>query len=189
MDKKELEEQLERNPVVVALGDLNKLTSAIKSPSEIIFILGGDIYNIEDVVNDIKRAGKSVFIHFDLIKGISHDEMGLRYIGEVVNPTGIISTKPSLIVKAKEYSLNTIQRVFVIDSKSLDGGIGSIQTTKPDAVEIMPGLMPEVIKKLNHKLNIPVITGGLIDKKDEVIKGLESGATSVSTSCEKIWFI
>ena len=44
------------------------------------------------------------------------------------------------------------------------------------AAEIMPGLMPKVIKKLSQKTHIPIITGGLIKEKEDVINAIKAGA-------------
>lgn len=36
----------------------------------------------------------------------------------------------------------------------------------PDAVEILPGLMPKIIKKLCSTVNVPINAGGLISDKE-----------------------
>lgn len=53
---------------------------------------------------------------------------------------GVITTKPSLIKVIKNEGLIAIQRLFMLDSRSLETGIKSILEDKPHAVEIMPGL-------------------------------------------------
>ncbi len=51
----------------------------------------------------------------------------------------------------------------------------------------MPGLMPKVIKKLSQKTHIPIITGGLIKEKEDVINAIKAGALSVSTTETSLW--
>ena len=51
----------------------------------------------------------------------------------------------------------------------------------------MPGLMPNVIKKLSQKTHIPIITGGLIKEKEDVINAIKAGALSVSTTETSLW--
>ena len=51
----------------------------------------------------------------------------------------------------------------------------------------MPGLMPKVIKKLSQKTYIPIITGGLIKEKEDVINAIKAGALSVSTTETSLW--
>lgn len=48
-------------------------------------------------------------------------------------------------------------------------------------IEIMPGTLDKVIKKLKNEINIPIIAGGLIETQEEIKASLESGASAVST--------
>ncbi|MCT4565102.1 MAG: glycerol-3-phosphate responsive antiterminator [Maledivibacter sp.] len=175
------------NPIIAAVSDIGKLDNAIQSPCEIIFLLTGSIFNLKDIVKKVKDSGKSIYIHIDLLDGFSRDVVSLKYINEYIKPDGIITTKSSLIKHAKEMGLLTIQRLFMLDSLSLDTGINSIRSTKPDAVEIMPGTMPKAIKYIHKETRIPIITGGLIIDKDDVIQSLKAGAIGISTSKEDIW--
>ena len=47
--------------------------------------------------------------------------------------------------------------------------------------------MPKVIKKLSQKTHIPIITGGLIKEKEDVINAIKAGALSVSTTETSLW--
>ena len=62
-----------------------------------------------------------------------------------------------------------------------------IKENKIIAAEIMPGLMPKIIKKLSQETHIPIITGGLIKEKEDVINAINAGALSVSTTEMKLW--
>ena len=59
--------------------------------------------------------------------------------------------------------------------------------SKPDIVEVMPGLAVKVLKKIHEKTNIPLIAGGLIENTEEVNEVLSSGAVSVSTGISGLW--
>ncbi|MGV8981374.1 glycerol-3-phosphate responsive antiterminator [Clostridium sp.] len=181
--------RIRENPVIAAVNDLEKLEKAIKSPCEIIFLLTGNIFNLQELVNNVKASGKSVFVHLDLIEGFSRNACALKYINEIIKPNGIITTKSSLIRSAKEMGLFSIQRLFMLDALSLESGISSIRTIRPDAVEILPGIMPRVTKTISTEVNIPIITGGLISDKEDVIASIKAGAIGISTSKEEIWYM
>ena len=53
----------------------------------------------------------------------------------------------------------------------------------------MPGLMPKIIKKISSQTNIPIITGGLIKEKEDIINAINAGALSVSTTEVELWDI
>ncbi|WP_129596658.1 glycerol-3-phosphate responsive antiterminator [Anaerophilus nitritogenes] len=175
------------NPIIAAVNSMEKLDLAIQSPCEIIFLLCGNIFNLKEIIHKVKENDMDIYVHIDLMEGFSKDSMALKYIHENLQPDGIITTKSSLVKKAKNMNIFTIQRLFMLDSLSLHTGISSIQSTRPDAVEIMPGIMPKVIKKVYEDTHIPVIGGGLISDKEDVIESLKAGAVGISTSKEEVW--
>lgn len=52
---------------------------------------------------------------------------------------------------------------------------------------MLPGIVPQFIKKINEETGIPVIAGGLIYEVDEVKMILEAGAKAITTSRENLW--
>lgn len=180
-------EKMDSSPVIAAVKNMEMLENAIKSPCEIIFMLSGDIFNLADAVKRAHENGKMIFIHIDLIEGFSRDAVALRYIHENISPDGIISTKAGLIKIAKEMGMLTVRRFFIIDSLSLDNVVNATIAEKSDAIEIMPGVMPKIISKLKKKIKTPMIAGGLISEKEDVIGALQAGANGVSTTAENVW--
>lgn len=57
----------------------------------------------------------------------------------------------------------------------------------PSAVEVMPGVASKVIKSLEKEVGLPIIAGGLINTKKEVMEALASGAMAISTTEKKLW--
>ena len=69
----------------------------------------------------------------------------------------------------------TVQRFFALDSKSIHAIHEMIAQSHPDFIEIMPGVVPKVIKKFSPGRAL-VIAGGLIEEKSEVTAALKEGA-------------
>lgn len=182
-----LYEALNSNPVIAAVKDESLLEVAVASPCGVLFLLAGNICTIEERVARIHACGKQVYIHMDLMEGFGRDRHSLRYIHERIAPDGIITTKSNLVKAAKELGMFAIQRMFLIDNLSFDSGIQSLRQIRPDAVEVMPGIIPQVTKKICAAVSIPVITGGLINEKSDIISSLNAGAVGVSTSKLELW--
>ena len=187
--KKVFSDKMKENPIIAGIKDLSKLDDALESDCQIIFLLCGTIFNLKEITKKIKDAGKLVFIHVDLVEGFSRDATALKYINEEIKPDGIISTKNSQLKVAKSLGLLTVQRIFIIDSLSIDTAIKASQMIEPDAIEIMPGIMPRITKQLSSSLDVPVIVGGLISHEEEITNAVSSGALGVSTSCKNLWGI
>jgi glycerol uptake operon antiterminator len=180
---------IQKNPIIAAVNNIEKMDFAVASPCKIIFLLTGNIINIKDTVEKCKKNNKYILVHLDLVDGLSKDEYALKYISEYIKPDGIITTRGNLIRIAKENGIFAIQRLFLLDSMSLDTGIKSIHSTKPEAIEILPGIMPKAIKRIHAETQIPLIAGGLIIDKEDAIASLNAGAIGISTSNKSVWYM
>ena len=180
---------LEDCPVIAAVKDETGLKECLYSESQIIFLLFGDICSVGRYVEIAKSAGKMVFVHMDLINGLGNKEVAVDFIRKHTGVDGIISTKPQLVKRAKKLGLFGILRIFVIDSMAFGNIEKQCASLVPDAVEILPGLMPKIIKKLCSTVNVPIIAGGLISDKEDVMNALNAGAVAISVTNQRVWFM
>ena len=178
---------IEQNPVIAAVKNKKGLEISVNSNIGIVFLLNTDILNLKKSVEKVKNKGKLVYLHIDLIKGLARDKEALEYVKKNIDPDGIISTKGYLIKEAKKLGMFAIQRFFIFDSMSLKKAKKRIESSKPDAIEILPGIIPKVIKIISKRNRLPVIASGLIDKKEEIYQGLSAGATGISTTDNIMW--
>ncbi len=180
---------LVENPIIAAIRNEEQLEKVLQTDIKIVFVLYGTILSIKSLCQRLHENDKTVFVHLDMIDGLKNDEAGIQYIKEMANPLGVLTTKQTSIKHAKHLSLHAILRLFIIDSKSLTTGIKNIEEFKPHAVEVMPGASSKIIKTVQKSIKAPIIAGGLIETKAEVVKILKSGAIAISTSYEDIWDI
>lgn len=187
MDQR-LYDVIEASPVIAAVKDQEGLAAGCQSEDiKVIFILFGDICNISTIVREIKQAGKLAMVHIDLITGLSGKEVAVDFIKQRTEADGVISTKPAMIKRARELGLYTVLRVFVLDSLALENIEKQMSMAKPDMLEILPGLMPKIIYKVSRMVKEPVIAGGLISDKEDVLAALSAGGISVSTTNQDVW--
>ena len=187
MNKELFLQKLREAPVIAAVKKAEQVDAALNADCNVIFLLCGNIFNLGEIVQKAKEKGKLIFLHVDLIDGFSRDAVALRYIAQTIAPDGIISTKNNLLKAAKELGLLTVQRLFIIDSLSIQTTVKASALINPDMVEILPGIMPRITKQLSQKLDVPIIVGGLISEPDDIKKALEAGAHGVSTSAPELW--
>lgn len=186
MDAKKIISCLEQNPVIAAITD-EKWEAAIASPAQVLFYLSANLLTVEERVRQVHEAGKLVLIHLDLAEGIGKDRSGIRFLAQC-GVDGIISTRAQLIRLAKEQNLPVVQRFFALDSKGMESISEMLPHTNPNLIEIMPGVIGKAIGRFSGG-HIPVIAGGLIETKGEVMEALSSGATAVSTGRQELWYL
>ena len=176
-------------PIVAAVKSENELSASLMCDSNVVFLLFGDICNIPQLVKEIKDSGKLAIVHIDLIEGLAAREVGVDFIKEHTEADGIISTKAGLIRYAKTLGLITIRRFFLLDSLALDTISKQSALADADAFEVLPGVMPKIISHIVSECDKPIIAGGLIRDKDDVVNAVSAGAIAVSSTNSKVWFL
>ena len=181
-------EAVEENPIIAAVKNMDDLKICCSLEDiRVVFILFGDVCSIDRIVKRVKDAGKVAMVHVDLISGLSPKEVSVEYLKEHTEADGIISTKPSLIKKAKELGMYTILRYFLLDSMAFENIRQQQHAVKPDYIEVLPGVMPKVIGKVCKMSKTPIIAGGLISDKESVMAALSAGAIAVSSTNHEVW--
>jgi len=189
MGNREFLAKIKDNPVIAAVKTPEGLDKCLKSDCNIVFMLFGSITEIPGMISSIKSKGKLAIVHMDLVDGLAPRESGVDYIKDFALADGLISTKVNLVKYAGSRGLLTVQRFFMLDSIALLGAQKQIPSSTADAIEILPGLMPKILGKLAVQTKKPIIAGGLISEKADVLVALEAGAAAISTTCEDIWFL
>jgi glycerol uptake operon antiterminator len=178
-----------QNPVIAAVKDEEGLERCLELEDiRIVFLLFGNILNIGELVARVKAKDKLALVHADLIDGLSNREIAVDFLKKSTGTDGILSTRPGFIRRAKALHMCTVLRVFMIDSMALEN-VGNSDAVRPDFIEIMPGISPNTIKKVCCAVGTPVLAGGLIACKEDVIRALEAGATAVSTTNREVWIV
>lgn len=187
MTNRELIEIFEQNPVIAAVRTPQMLETALSYNVQVVFFLCGGISNIESACARLCDAGRTVFLHIDLLEGLHADHSGIEFIKNNTGITGIISTKPTSIRLAQAQGLKTIQRSFLLDTAALKTSIQNTLTCRPDLVEVLPGISPEIVSIGKRNLGLPIIAGGFVKEKKDLYAALGAGAIAVSTSETSLW--
>lgn len=174
---------LSTNKKIIAVKDNEALEAALSSSSKVIFLLSSDISTVEETTRKIKAKNKICFVHLDMIKGLnSKDSSALDFLRDNTFADGIITTKSQVSKYAHKIGFLVIQRCFLIDSISLATTFKLVNDEYIDAIEVLPGVMPKIIKKISERSKVPIIAGGLISDIEDVNSALENGAVAVSTT-------
>ncbi|WP_276356658.1 glycerol-3-phosphate responsive antiterminator [Cohnella caldifontis] len=173
--------------IIPAIRQLKDLEAAFRTDHEYVVLMNVHVAMARSIVSQAEKNGKKILLHADLIDGLKSDEYGAEFLAQEVRPAGIISTRNNVLLTAKKKGLITIQRFFLLDSTALENSFVQIEKTKPDFVELLPGIMPVIIKQFAEAAAVPVIAGGLIRTEDDVRSALEAGAVAVTTSRRPLW--
>lgn len=154
---------------------------------EYIVVLDTHISHIKSIVDLAKANGKKVLLHADLIAGLKNDEQAAEYLCQVIKPAGVLSTRAGVITKTRQNGLIAIQRIFLIDTQALEKSYQLLERTKPDFIEVLPGVIPHIISEVYERTRIPIFAGGLIRSINDVDNAIQAGASAVTTSNTALW--
>ncbi|MFC7371522.1 glycerol-3-phosphate responsive antiterminator [Fictibacillus iocasae] len=171
-------------PAARKMKDFEKL---LKSDYEYIICLDAHISQLKFMLQMGHASKKKVLVHLDLINGLKADEYAVEFLAQDFKPAGIISTRSNCIIKAKKKNMIAIQRLFLLDSIALETSYKIVERAQPDFLEVLPGIMPEIIREVKNASGTPVIAGGLIRTKENVRMALDAGAEAVTTSNPELW--
>lgn len=178
---------LARKPIIAGLKGIGEVQQTVEAGIKVCFYLTGNIFELRELTQQCNSQGQMVFAHVDLISGIAKDAHGMEVLATEVGVHGILTTKGYLITAAKKVGLLGIQRLFVLDSEALRTGLRMINSSQPDAVEILPALiLPSVRGRFSGRLP-PIIAGGLVETPDELGQVLKPPVLAVSTSKVELW--
>ena len=176
-------------PILLAISQMKDFEKFLQSPLDTCILMDFHINLLPSMMQAAHTAGKTVYLHADLLRGVSADEFGCEYLCQRLRADGIISTKPKVLEAARRNRVATILRLFLIDTKSLDKGASLIKNLQPDHVELLPGLACDAIADLKQRLQPEASTqtqsflcGGLIKTHDQISRCLEAGACAVTLS-------
>jgi glycerol uptake operon antiterminator len=169
--------------------------------ASLMFLQGGELAELPQMLERLKRgptANIPVMLHIDLLAGLTSDEAGLRYLAELRHPAshnaanaagidGISTVRSHLVAAARRMGLASILLLFLQDGRSIERGLHIIEQSKPDMVELVPGVAALETSRQFESVNVPRIAGGLIRTVDLVHKLTSRGCAAVSTSDPKLW--
>lgn len=172
--------------IAAAIRTEKDFSTALKSRVDVIFLLHSNIITVHQSVKEIHSAGKKVFVHVDFAEGIGRDRAGLEFLARQ-GVDGVLTTRTNIVRMAREFDLITVQRFFLVDSHSLQTSVESIRLSKPDIIELMPGIVTKKIREFRQLADMPIIAGGIIETEEEVRTALKAGADIVSTGETSLW--
>ncbi|UHA74189.1 glycerol-3-phosphate responsive antiterminator [Paenibacillus sp. 481] len=171
-------------PILPAVRQMKDFEKLLTSPYEYLVVLDVHMSQLKAMFQMAQAHSKKLMLHVDLIQGLQSDSYAVEYLCQEFRPYGLLSTKASVITKAKQKGVVAIQRIFLIDNSSFEKSCALLEKTIPDFVEVLPSPMVNYMKQ---EISIPLLAGGFIRTTDDVERSLRDGAVAVTTSSKELW--
>jgi glycerol uptake operon antiterminator len=147
-----------------------------------------NLFDFATLMDTAHRREYAIFVNIDQADGIYPDSAGLSYLTNRLHVTGIVSNHPKLLSLGKSFGLETMQRIFAVDSTGLESALESVDTGYVDLLDIAPALViPSLAANLLKALPLPFIGSGLISTTQQVEAILHAGASAVASTRPELW--
>jgi glycerol uptake operon antiterminator len=158
------------------------------SRSKAVLLRHCNLFDFIALMDTAWKREYTVFVNVDHVDGIYPDAAGMSYLVKHLHITGIMSNHPKLLSLGKSFGLETIQRIFAVDSTGLESAVETVDTHYVDLLDISPALViPFLPVDLLRWLPLPFIGSGLISTARQVEAIVNAGASAVTVSRPELW--
>jgi glycerol uptake operon antiterminator len=145
-----------------------------------------NLFELRPMLDHAFEREVAVYVNVDHIDGIHPDTAGLRYLAHQLHIAGIVSSNARILALGKSFDLETIQRIFAVDSTGLEAALESVDSHHVDLLDISPALViPYVVSQT--PLPLPFIGSGLISTFQQMQAVLRAGALHVAVARPELW--
>lgn len=145
-----------------------------------------NLFDLRSLLEHAHERDLAVYVNMDHIDGIASDLAGFRYLATQLHITGVLSSHGKVLALAKNFDMQTIQRIFAVDSTGLEAAIESVEDQQVDLLAISPALViPHAISQVS--LHLPFIGSGFVSTPQQVQRILNAGAIGVTVSRPELW--
>jgi glycerol uptake operon antiterminator len=181
----------ERQKLIPIVENRAQMVRALDIPeATTIFLRHCNLFEIAPLLQHAYQGERALYVNIDHIDGIHADSAGLRYLARRWHMTGVISSNPRTLALAKDVELETIQRIFAMDSTGLEVALDSVDTRYVDMLDIAPALaVPYVVPASLTRFPLPFTASGLIFTFKQVREVIDAGAVAVAVARTELFSI
>ena len=173
-------------PCCAAIVDWARLDAALASRAPAIFILRGNGLDLSDLVRRVHDEGKLIAVHLDLVDGLKPDHWGVAWLARC-GADAVITSHGQLMSVIRNEGAIAIHRLLLSRREHLETAVTALARSRPDIVEILPGVILPSVVHLLPPLAVPMLAGGFIRTPLEAHAALAAGAVGVTTSSQALW--
>lgn len=177
----------DRQKIIPVIENRTELLRALNaSQISTILLRHCNLFDLKPVFDHTSKRGVAIYVNVDHIDGIHSDSAGLRFLAQQLHIAGIVSSNPRILALGKSLGLETVQRLFAVDSTGLDTALETVDSQIVDLLDISPALViPYVVSHV--ELPLPFIGSGLVSTYQQVQSVLRAGAFRVMTARSELY--
>ena len=171
--------------MVIPSATSQTLQAALAAPSPNVLLTGVALDELPERAKQVLGAGKHAIVHADMTSGLHPNAAALSFLKDHCGVETIISTNAKVIETARRHHLQTVFRVFLLDSIALRTAARTLGNIQVDAVEILARSVIEHIRATGPDRTL--LAGGFVRTSQLVEDLFRAGFDGVTTSYPPLW--
>ena len=170
--------------IIPSVKEVKYLKKAIQSDNLCIQLTGVHIGNLQQLSHICHQAGKTVIVNHELIGGLGNDRIAFEMLKKLYKVDGVIGSSVSKLNQMQHMGLETIFRISLIDSHSVEMALRSLKGVNFTAVELHA---VEFLPMFKEIFTGKFFAGGFINSEERIKICQKAGFDGVMTSTKKLW--
>lgn len=174
--------------VIPSIRMVKDLSYALTLHNDYVLLSEIHIGNLKSFVDMCHKANKKVVVNAELIGGLNLDKIGIHLLKNLYSVDMVICSSTAKLNMIKGIGLETMHRVTLMDSKSLDDSLKALADSKCDFIEVRPGFYGlKFIEQIKKAKNVPVFLGGFVENIEMIAAAKKAGVIGITTSAKELW--
>lgn len=175
--------------VIPSVRSLRELSATQGCSSPAILLSNAHIGNLEALSRKLHDEGKKVLVHTDLLGGFRPDREGIKLLRNMFHVDGIFSQNAQVVSAGHKQGMWAVQRLFLMDSRSLERSVEILKESRPDGVEVLPGVLAARYAESFAGTGRPYVSiaGGMVASREEAEQLFQAGYQAITSSNPQLW--
>ena len=174
--------------VIPSVRDVKYIKYTQEEPCKEVLLSNSHIGNLKQLTANCHQNNQKVIVNHELIGGLGNDRVAFEMLKKLYKVDGVIGSNVSKLNQMQHMGLETIFRISLIDSHSVDMALRSLKGVNFTALELRPyyhavEFLPIFQKEFSGKF----FAGGFINSEEKVKVCREAGFDGIMTSTRKLW--
>ena len=113
--------------VVPSIRDVKYLKYTLESECREVLLSNAHIGNLKQLTENCHRNGQKVIVNHELIGGLGNDRIAFEMLKKLYKVDGVIGSSVSKLNQMQHMGLETIFRISLIDSHSVEMALRSLK--------------------------------------------------------------
>ncbi|MBQ9157502.1 MAG: glycerol-3-phosphate responsive antiterminator [Eubacterium sp.] len=175
--------------IIPSIRDVRYLKKAITECRDSQILLSNShIGNLKQLSEICHKNGKQVIVNHELVGGLSNDKMAFQMLKNLYKVDAVIGSSISKMNMIRNLKFETIFRVSLMDSVSVEKALQSMKDVRFDIIELRPYYHAlEFLPKFRQVYDGTYYVTGFVNTEEKLRISKEAGFAGAMTSNHELW--